>query len=70
MADSEPAGTRGPGAPASALLLGEGARPRLARVNRKVDRASAYLAPLMPGLVGGALVADAIRCSGIGEGLV
>ncbi len=56
--------------PALALVLGEGSRPVLARINEKVDRVSAYLMPLMLGLVGIVLVIDAIRYFVIGEGLL
>jgi cytochrome c biogenesis protein CcdA len=55
--------------PALALLLGEGSRPLLARINEKVDRASAVLMPLMLALVGIALVADAVKYFVVGEGL-
>ena len=55
--------------PALALVLGEASRPLLARINEKVDRASGVLMPLMLGLVGLALVADAIRYFAIGKGL-
>ncbi len=55
--------------PVLTVTLGEASRPILARINGKVDRISAYLMPLMLGLVGIALVVDAIRYFAIGEGL-
>ncbi len=55
--------------PGLAMALGDGARPVLARINDKVDRVSAYLMPLMLGLVGIALVADAVIFFSTGSGL-
>jgi cytochrome c biogenesis protein CcdA len=55
--------------PVLALLLGERSRPILARINEKVDRASAVIMPVMLGLVGVALVADAVQFLATGEGL-
>jgi hypothetical protein len=55
--------------PLLALALGERSRPLLARINEKVDRLSAFLMPVMLGLVGVALVADAMRYFATGEGL-
>lgn len=55
--------------PALTIALGERSRPVLARINEKVDRVSTYLMPLMLGLVGIALVADAIRYFAVGKGL-
>jgi cytochrome c biogenesis protein CcdA len=55
--------------PGLALALGEGARPVLARINEKVDRAGAFLMPLILGLVGIALVLDAALYFTRGEGL-
>ena len=55
--------------PLLTVALGEASRPILARINEKVDRVGAYLMPLMLGLVGIALVVDAIRYFAVGEGL-
>ncbi len=55
--------------PVLTVVLGEASRPILARINEKVERFSAYLMPLMLGLVGIALVVDAIRYFAVGEGL-
>lgn len=55
--------------PVLSLVLGARSRPLLARINARVDRVSAYLMPLMLGLVGLALLADAIAYFGFGEGL-
>jgi len=55
--------------PALALALGEGARPVLARLNERVDRVGAFLMPVMLGLVGVALVLDAILYFTRGDGL-
>lgn len=55
--------------PGLAMILGEDARPILARINDKVDRASAFLMPLVLGLVGIALVADAVSFFATGRGL-
>ena len=55
--------------PVLAIALGERSRPVLARINQKVDRASAILMPLMLGLVGIALVADAVAYFATGKGL-
>ena len=52
-----------------AIALGERSRPVLARINDKVDRASAFLMPLILALVGMALMADAIRYTTTGKGL-
>lgn len=55
--------------PLLALVLGENSRPVLARINEKVNRVGAYLMPLMLGLVGVALVLDAILYFATGKGL-
>lgn len=55
--------------PLLAISLGERSRPVLARINEKVDRVSALLMPFILGLVGIALVADAISYIVTGEGL-
>jgi cytochrome c biogenesis protein CcdA len=55
--------------PVLAIALGERSRPVLARINHKVDRASAVLMPVMLGLVGIALVADAVAYFATGTGL-
>jgi cytochrome c biogenesis protein CcdA len=55
--------------PALSLALGVRSRPLLARINDKVDRVSAVLMPIVLGLVGAALVADAARYFLTGEGL-
>jgi cytochrome c biogenesis protein CcdA len=55
--------------PGLASALGERSRPLLATINERVDRVSAYLMPLMLGLVGIALVVDAGRYFATGEGL-
>lgn len=55
--------------PGLVLVLGEAGRPVLMRINEKLDRVSAFLMPLLLGLVGGALVADAVRYFVVGEGL-
>lgn len=53
-----------------AIALGERSRPVLARINDKVDRASAFMMPLILALVGMALMADAIRYTATGKGLL
>lgn len=55
--------------PGLVLILGEAGRPILTRINEKLDRVSAFLMPILLGLVGGALVADAVRYFVVGEGL-
>jgi cytochrome c biogenesis protein CcdA len=49
--------------------LGERSRPVLQRINGALDRASAFLMPILLGLVGLALVADAVLYFATGEGL-
>ncbi len=55
--------------PLLALALGERSRPVLARINEKVDKASAFLMPAILALVGIALVADAVTYFATGKGL-
>jgi len=55
--------------PGLVLVLGDAGRPILIRINEKLDRISAYLMPILLGLVGGALVADASHYFVVGEGL-
>ena len=55
--------------PLLAVAMGERSRPVLARINEKVDQISAFLMPIILGLVGIALVADATSYLATGEGL-
>lgn len=55
--------------PLLVMMMGDNSRPVLARINEKVDRVSAYLMPLMLGLVGIALVLDAMLYFTKGKGL-
>lgn len=55
--------------PVLALVMGEGARPVLTRLNEKVDRAGAVIMPLVLGGVGIALVIDAMLYFTTGKGL-
>ena len=55
--------------PLLVMMMGDNSRPVLARINEKVDRVSAYLMPLMLGLVGIALVLDALLYFTNGKGL-
>lgn len=55
--------------PALVVLLGERSRPLLGRINAALDRGSAFLMPIILGLLGVALVADAVLYFAHGEGL-
>ena len=55
--------------PVLAGLMGEASRPILERINEKVDKVGAFLMPVMLGLIGAALVADALSYFVYGEGL-
>ncbi len=55
--------------PMLVLLLGEGSRPVLVRINEKVERVSVYLMPLMLALVGIALLADSVLFFVTSQGL-
>ncbi len=55
--------------PALVLALGERSRPVLARINDVLDRASNFLLPVLLGLVGVALLSDAITFFVRGESL-
>jgi hypothetical protein len=52
-----------------AATLGERSRPILQRLNETLDRASAFVMPVLLGLAGLALVADAVLYFTTGEGL-
>jgi cytochrome c biogenesis protein CcdA len=56
--------------PLLAGLMGEASRPILERINDRVDNVSAFLMPVMLGLIGAALVADAFSYFVYGEGLI
>ncbi len=56
--------------PVLAVVMGEAARPVLARINNKVDRISAVLMPVMLVLVGLFLIADALVYFMTGAGLI
>ena len=47
--------------PLLSALMGERARPILARINGILDRLSGFLMPAMLGIIGLALLADAIK---------
>jgi cytochrome c biogenesis protein CcdA len=47
--------------PLLSLVMGARAKPVLARVNRLLDKLSAVLMPLLLGLIGSALIVDAIK---------
>jgi cytochrome c biogenesis protein CcdA len=55
--------------PVLVALVGERSRPVLTRINATLDRTSTVLMPIMLGLVGLALIADAVLCFATGEGL-
>jgi hypothetical protein len=55
--------------PVLLATLGERSRPVLQRINGTLDRASAFLMPVLLGLAGLALVADAGLYFATGEGL-
>jgi len=55
--------------PILVATLGERSRPVLQRINGTLDRASAFLMPVLLGLAGLALVADAVLYFTTGEGL-
>jgi cytochrome c biogenesis protein CcdA len=55
--------------PILVATLGERSRPILQRVNATLDRASAFLMPVLLGLAGLALVADAVLYFTTGKGL-
>jgi len=55
--------------PILAATLGERSRPILQRLNETLDRASAFVMPVLLGLAGLALVADAVLYFTTGEGL-
>lgn len=55
--------------PALVAILGERSQPLLQRINRGLERVSAFLMPALLGLVGLALVADALLFFATGEGL-
>ncbi len=56
--------------PVLAVMMGQAARPVLARINDKVDRISAVLMPVMLVLVGLFLIADALVYFMTGSGLI
>ncbi len=56
--------------PVLAVVMGQAARPVLARINDKVDRISAVLMPVMLVLVGLFLIADALVYFMTGAGLI
>jgi cytochrome c biogenesis protein CcdA len=56
--------------PGLVLALGDAGRPVLISINEKLDRISAFLMPILLGLVGGALVADSVHYFVVGEGLL
>lgn len=56
--------------PASVALLGTGSRALLGRINGVLDRVSAVLMPLILGIVGLALIIDALLYFATGDGLV
>ena len=56
--------------PVLAVMMGQAARPVLARINNKVDRISAVLMPVMLVLVGLFLIADALVYFMTGAGLI
>ena len=47
--------------PILSMVMGAGAKPILARVNAFLDRVSGFLMPALLGLIGVALLADAIK---------
>lgn len=55
--------------PALVAVLGERSKPILERINAVLERASAFLMPLLLGLLGAALVADAMLYFSTGTGL-
>lgn len=55
--------------PLLVLMLGERSRPLLARINAALERGSAFLMPIILGLLGLALVADALLYFATAEGL-
>ena len=55
--------------PILVATLGERSRPVLQRINGTLDRASAFLMPVLLGVAGLALVADALLYFTTGEGL-
>ena len=55
--------------PVLTAAMGEGARPLLQRINAFMDRISAVILPLLLGLVGLALVVDAVKYFLTGSGL-
>lgn len=55
--------------PVLVATIGERSRPVLQRINGALDRASAFLIPVLLGLAGLALVADAVLYFATGEGL-
>ena len=55
--------------PVAVAIAGERAKPLLERINRGLTRFSEFLMPWMMGLIGAALVADAISYFWRGEGL-
>jgi cytochrome c biogenesis protein CcdA len=55
--------------PVLTAILGERSRPLLQRIRATLDRASTFLMPIMLGLVGLALIADAVLYFATGEGL-
>ena len=56
--------------PVLAAVMGEASRPILERINEKVDKAGAFLMPIMLGMIGAVLVADALNYFVTGEGLI
>lgn len=55
--------------PLLSAVMGERARPLLARINRVLDRISGFLLPALLGLIGLALLADALTYFTTGESL-
>ncbi len=55
--------------PVLSAVMGEKAKPILAKINARLDRVSGFLMPLMLGVIGLALVADAITYFVSGSGL-
>ncbi len=55
--------------PVLSAVMGEGAKPILAKINAGLDRVSGFLMPLLLGIIGLALVADAITYFVSGSGL-
>jgi cytochrome c biogenesis protein CcdA len=55
--------------PIARAIMGEGARPLLARISDVVEKVSGVLMPILLGLVGLALIADAVTYFATGESL-